>query len=80
MSRQRDAVHKHNVIVKYQSNSSCVIMSVILMTTLFYTALILQEEMWYWSLLGLRGLPEGFTVKLLTKVYLKICKNEKEDN
>ena len=40
--------------------------------------------MWYWSLLGLKGLPEGFTVKLLTKVYskvyLKICKNEKEDN
>ena len=59
-------------------------MSVILMTTLFYKALILQGEIWCWSLLGLRGLPEGFTVKLLTKVYskvyLKICKNEKEDN
>ena len=55
-------------------------MSVILMTTLFYKALILQGEMWYWSRLGLRGLPEGFTVKLLTKVYLKIRKNEKEKN
>ena len=80
MSRQRDAVHKHNVNVKYQAHSSCVIMSIILMTTVFYKALILQGEIWCWSLLGLRGLPEGFTVKLLTKVYLKICKNEKEDN
>ena len=83
MSRQRDAVHKHNVNVKYQANSSCGIMSVILlilMTTLFYKALILQGEMLYWSLLRLRGLPEGFTVKLLTKFYSKICKNEKEDH
>ena len=79
MTGQRDAV-QHNVIVKYQANSSCVIISIILMTTVFYKALILQGEMWYWSLLGLRGLHEGFTVKLLTKVYLKICKNEKEDN
>ena len=31
-------------------------MSVILMTTLFYKALILQGENWYWSLLGLKGL------------------------
>ena len=31
-------------------------MSVILMTTLFYKALILQEEIWCWSLLGLKGL------------------------
>ena len=29
---------------KYQANSSCVIMSVIVMTTLFYKALILQGE------------------------------------
>jgi len=28
----------------------------ILMTTLFYKALILQGESWYWSLLGLKGL------------------------
>ena len=31
-------------------------MSVILMTTLFYKALILQGEIWCWSLLGLKGL------------------------
>ena len=31
-------------------------MSVILMTTVFYKALILQGEIWCWSLLGLKGL------------------------
>ena len=31
-------------------------MSVILMTTLFYKALLLQGEIWFWSLLGLKGL------------------------
>ena len=31
-------------LIKYQSNSSCVNMSEILMTTLFYKALILQGE------------------------------------
>ena len=31
-------------------------MSIILMTTLFYKALILQGEIWCWSLLGLKGL------------------------
>ena len=43
-------------LIKYQADSSCVIMSVILMTTLFYKALILQGEIWCWSLLGLKGL------------------------
>ena len=43
-------------VIEYQANSSCVIMSVILMTTLFYKALISQEEIWCWSLLGLKGL------------------------
>ena len=42
--------------IKYQADSSCVIMSVILMTTLFDRALILQGEIWCWSLLGLQGL------------------------
>ena len=42
-------------LIKYQPNSSCVIMSVLLMTTLFYKALILQGEIWCWSLLGLKG-------------------------
>ena len=31
-------------LIKYQANSSCVIMYVILMTTLFYKALILREK------------------------------------
>ena len=31
-------------LIKYQANLSCVIMSVILMTTLFYKALILRGE------------------------------------
>ena len=52
-------------LIKYQENSSWVIMSVILMTTLFYKALILQGEIWCWSLLGLKGLkgnvPKCFT-------------------
>ena len=39
-------------LIKYQANSSCMIMSVILMTTLFYKALILQGEIWCWSALG----------------------------
>ena len=43
-------------LIKYQANSSRVIMSVILMTTLFYKALILQEEIRCWSLWGLKGL------------------------
>ena len=45
-------------LIKYQANSSCVIMSVILITTLFYKALILQGEIWCWSLLGLKGLKQ----------------------
>ena len=43
-------------LIKYQANSSCVIMFVILITTLFYKALKLQREIWCWSLLGLKGL------------------------
>ena len=43
-------------LIKYQANSSCVIMSVILMTTLFYKAVVLQGEIWCWSFLGLKGL------------------------
>ena len=37
-------------------------MSVILMTTLFYKALILQGEIWHWSLLGFKGLNNVATV------------------
>ena len=47
---------KNSKLIKYQANSSCVIMSVILMTSLFYKELILQGEIWCWSLLRLKGL------------------------
>ena len=44
-------------MIKFQANSSCVIMSIILMTTtLFYKVLVLQGEIWCWSLLVLKGL------------------------
>ena len=43
-------------LIKHQANLSCVIISVILTTILFYKALILQGEIWCWSLLGLKGL------------------------
>ena len=52
-----------------QADSSCAIMSLILMTTLFYKALILQGEIWCWSLLGLKGLkrikPAFFMIRVL---------------
>ena len=35
----------------------------ILMTTVFYKAVILQGEIWHWSLLGLKGLI-FFTIEL----------------
>ena len=53
-------------LIKYQANSSCVIMSVILMTTLVYKALILQGEIWCWSLLGLKGLTRSTDMIQLT--------------
>ena len=40
--------------MKYQANSFCVVMSVILMTTPFYKALISQGEIWSWSLLRVK--------------------------
>ena len=42
--------------MKYQLDSCCVIRSSILMTTVFYEEVILQGEIWCWSLLGLKGL------------------------
>ena len=36
-------------------------MSSILMTTVFYNAVILQGENWRWSLLGLKGLTDIMT-------------------
>ena len=43
-------------LLKYQLDSSSVIRSSILMTTVFYKEVILQGEIWHWSLLGLKGL------------------------
>ena len=43
-------------MLKHQLHSSCVIMFVILMTTLIYKAVILQGEIWRWSFVGLKGL------------------------
>ena len=45
-------------LIKYQTNSSSVIMSVILMTILIDKALISLGEIWCWSLLRLKGLKE----------------------
>ena len=45
-------------LLKYQLIVSCVIIFLILITNLFYRALISQGEFWYWSLLGLEGLKE----------------------
>ena len=47
--------------LKYQTN---VILSLIVMTTLFYNELTLQGEIWCWSLLGFKGL------KLLSRTLL----------
>ena len=50
-------------------------MSVILMTTLFYKALLLQGEIWCWSLLGIKGLkiwPESKGMTLNLPVMLSV--------
>ena len=66
-------------LIKYQVNSSCVIMFIILITTLFYKALILQGEIWCWSLLGLKGLKVTCPAKnstgpgLLDRTFLESC-------
>ena len=52
-------------LLKYQLDSSCVIMSFILMITLFYKTVILQGEIWRWSLLGLKGLNNNDLSSLL---------------
>ena len=62
--------------IKYQANSSCVIISLILMTTLFYKAVILQGEIWCWPLLGIKGkrkgmkrwLPQGSPGRLILSI------------
>ena len=42
-------------------------MSLILMTTLFYKALILQGKNWCWLLLGLKGLNDFIGIGILLK-------------
>ena len=58
------------ILVKYQANSSCVIMSVILMTALFYKALISQGEIWCWSLVAFKRLTKG--VELANWIYKQL--------
>ena len=59
---------KSNWMPPVQANSSCVIMSIIFMTTLFYKALILQGEIWRWSLLGPKELRTDQSI--LARAYL----------
>ena len=50
---------------------SCVILFFILMTTLFYKALMLQGEIWCWPLLGLKGYKGYYCPRELTPGYSK---------
>ena len=50
--------------IKNQVNSSSLITSVILMTTLFYKTLILQGEIWCWSILGLKRFNEQWQLNM----------------
>ena len=59
-------------LMKYQANSFCVIMSVILMTTLLYKALIFQREIWCWSLLGLKGLRGASFLTVESNIIIEI--------
>ena len=43
-------------------------MSLILMTTLLYKALLLQGEIWCWSLLGFKGLEIFFQFSVSVSV------------
>ena len=47
-------------------------MSVILITTLFYKALILQGEIWCSSLLGLKGLKRSNVYLIQTREALRV--------
>ena len=57
-----------------------VIMSEILITTLFYKALILQREIWCWSLLGLQGLNEVQTRLVFLSLGTILSKKETVNN
>ena len=47
-------------------------MSVFLVTTLFYKALILQGEIWCWSLLKLKGLNRNASLECYPVSYLYV--------
>lgn len=49
-------VVERSMLFKYQLTSSCVIISLILMTTLLYETLVQQGEIQYWTILGYKGL------------------------
>ena len=59
-------------LIKCQANSFWVIVSVILMTALFYKALILHREIWCWSLLGRKGLTEAVTIFVKLSYYTEV--------
>ena len=54
-------------------------MSIILMTTMFYKALILQAEIWCWSLLGLKGLIKLSLFLQASKKQLECVLFEKDE-
>ena len=49
-------------------------MTVILMTTLFYKALLLPGEIWCWSLLGLKGLTSLIVSILTGSIQMRVVK------
>ena len=59
-------------LIKYQANTSCVILSLIFMTTLLYKALLLQGEIWCWSLLGFKGL----NIAVVHEVFILLAQKE----
>ena len=64
-------------LIKYQANTSFVIMSVILTTTLFYKALLLQGEIWCWSILGFKGLNISCTSYRVLVLTVHLCLTNK---
>ena len=65
-------------LLKYQLDSSCVIRSSILMTTVFYKEVILQGEIWCWSLLGLKGLRNALRSDWRICMWILVLKGLKQ--
>ena len=53
-------------------------MSLILMTTLFHKAVILQGEIWRWSLLWLKGLKSFYCVYVFTQNWRTVAWRQRE--